>query len=70
MRLKFNRNTKLWVVGYGVHQPKKIVEVSEELGKMMIETGYFDEIKEKKVKIKIIKRKKSKKKGSDKKCVL
>jgi len=63
MRLKFNRDTELWVVGFGVHQPKKIVEVSEEMGKMMIETGYFDEIKEEKIKIK--KRKKSKKKGDD-----
>ena len=61
MKLKFNRNTELWVVGYGVYQPKKIVEVSKELGKMMIRTGYFDEIKEEKeIKIKI-KRKKSKK---------
>ena len=65
MKLKFNRNTELWVVGYGIYQPKKIVEVSEELGKMMLGTGYFDEIKEeKKIKVKI-KRKKSKKKGDD-----
>ena len=64
MKLQFNRDTELWVVGYGVHQPKKIIEVSNELGKTMLETGYFDEIKEEK-EIKIIKRKKSKKKGDD-----
>jgi len=62
MKLKFNRNTELWVVNYGVFQPKKEIEVSEELGKMMLGTGYFDEVKEKEIKIK---RKKSKKKGDD-----
>ena len=63
MKLQFNQDIELWVVGFGVHQPKKIVEVNKEMGKMMIETGYFDEIKEKEIKVKI---KKSKKKDYDK----
>lgn len=48
MRLQFNREIKLWVVGFGVHEPKSIIEVDEERGKKMLETGYFDEIIEKK----------------------
>ena len=67
MLLKFNRDTELRVVGFGVYQPGKIIEVSDELGKTMLETGYFDEIEEEK-EIKIIKRKKSKRKGVEKLC--
>ena len=58
MRLKYNKDTELWIQGFGIHNPQdKPFEVDEERGKKMLETGYFDEIK---------KRKKSKKKGSDK----
>lgn len=60
MRLKYNRNIKLWIVGFGIHDPGEIVEVDEEHGKKMLETGYFDKIKEGR-----IKRKKFKKKGVD-----
>jgi len=45
MLLKFNRNIELEVVGFGVYQPKKEIEVNEELGRTMLNTGYFDEIK-------------------------
>ena len=55
MRLKYNRDMRLWVVGFGTHDPKSIIEVDEERGKKMIETGYFDEIK----------KRKNKKKGVD-----
>ena len=66
MKLKYNRNTKLWVVGWGVYDPNQIIKVeNESKANEMIKTGYFDEIKEeKKIKVKI-KRKKSKKKGDD-----
>ena len=59
MKLRFNRNNELEIVDFGVYQPKKEIEVNEELGKIMLETGYFDKIEEKKE----IKIKKSKKKG-------
>ena len=58
MKLKYNKDTELWIQGFGIHNPQdKPFEVDEERGKEMLETGYFNEIK---------KRKKSKKKGVDK----
>ena len=63
MRLKYNRNIKLWIPGFGIHDPGEIIEVDEEHGKKMLETGYFDKIKKRR-----IKRKKSKYKGDDKLC--
>lgn len=63
MRLRYNRSGKLWVVGFGVHEPKQITNIEDELfAKKMLATKYFDEVKEIKKKIKI-KIKKSKKKG-------
>ena len=64
MLLKYNRNSELEVVGLGIFQPDQFVVVGdEEKAKKYLDTGYFDEIKEKEIKIK---RKKSKKKGVDK----
>ncbi|GAI73873.1 unnamed protein product [marine sediment metagenome] len=60
MKLKYNRNSELEIVGFGVYSPGWKDEVEDNLGKKMLDTGYFDEVKEKE-----IKRKKSKKKGDD-----
>ncbi len=61
MLLKFNRNSELEIVGLGVYSPGWKDEVKDELGKKMLDTGYFDLVKERKRKVK-----KSKKKGVDK----
>ena len=64
MILKFNRKTKLEVVGLGVFQPDQFVVVGdEEKAKKYLDTGYFDLVKERK---REIKKRKSKKKGVDK----
>ena len=58
MLLKFNRNTELEVVGLGVFQPNEFVVVGdEEKAKRYLDTGYFDLVKEKKRKVKKLKRK-------------
>ena len=63
MKLKYNRDTELEIVGIGIFQPNQFVVVGDEnRAKKYLETGYFDEIKETKIKTKI---KKSKKKGDD-----
>ena len=61
MLLKFNRNSELEVVGFGIFQPNQFVVVGdEEKAKKYLDTGYFYEVKERKVKVR-----KSKKKGDD-----
>ena len=63
MKLKYNRDIELEVVGIGIFQPNVVITISDESGaKKYLDTGYFDEIKEEEIKIK---RKKSKKKGVD-----
>ena len=61
MRLRFNHNSELFFPDFGLYKPKQVVEVEDELiAKDMLATGYFDELKEVKRKVKI---RKSKKKG-------
>lgn len=57
MKLKYNRDRELEVVGFGVFSPSWKGEVEDELGKKMLETGYFDKVKERKIKKKNLKRK-------------
>jgi len=60
MLLKYNRNSELEVVGFGVFQPDQFVVVGDkEKAKRYLDSGYFDEVKERKIK------RKSKKKGVD-----
>ena len=62
MKLKYNRDSELEIVGFGVFKPNEFVIIEDESkAKKYLDTGYFDEIKEEKIKIK----KKSKKKGVD-----
>jgi len=62
MKLKYNRDTELEIVGIGIFQPNQFVVVGdEEKAKKYLDSGYFDLVKEKKRKVK-----KSKKKGVDK----
>ena len=61
MKLKFKGIDQRWIVGFGVYRPGEIREIKDNiLSKSMLETGYFDEIKEIKIK------KKFKKKGAEK----
>jgi len=51
MKLKFIRNSKLWIPNLGVYNPEEIIEVTDKVvAKKMLATGYFEEIKEKKLK--------------------
>ena len=53
MLLKFNRDMELEVVGLGIFQPNQFVVVGdEEKAKRYLDSGYFDEVKERKKKIK------------------
>ncbi len=53
MKLKYNRGSELEVVGFGIFKPKAIVTIDDDLEiKRYLDSGYFDEIKERKVKIK------------------
>jgi len=62
MKLKFNRDRELEVVGLGVFEPGQFVVADDETrAKKYLDSGYFDEVKERKRKVK-----KSKKKGADK----
>jgi len=66
MRLKYNRDSKLEVVGIGIFSPGFKCKIDDEiLANKYINSGYFDEEKKIKKEIKI-KVKKSKKKGVDK----
>ena len=61
MRLRFNHNSELFFPDFGLYKPNQVIDVEDELvAKDMLATKYFDEVKEKKRKIKV---KKSKKKG-------
>jgi len=61
MRLKFNKNTELEIIGIGEFAPGEFVVVDDKArAKRYLDSGYFDLVKEKK------KKKKSKKKGVDK----
>jgi len=61
MKLKFKGIDERWIVGFGIYRPGEIREIKDNiLSKSMLETGYFNEIKERKIK------KKFKKKGADK----
>lgn len=58
MLLKFNRDTELEVVGLGIFKPDEFVVTDDETrAKKYLDSGYFDEIKERKVKVKKLKRK-------------
>jgi len=64
MKLKFIETDKRWIIGLGVFSPWWTDEVEDELGKKLLKTGHFEEIK--KIKRKKVERKikqKSKKKG-------
>ena len=61
MLLKYNQNSELEIVGFGVYSPGWKDEVEDKLGKKMLDTGYFNLVKERKIKVK-----KSKKKGVNK----
>jgi len=62
MLLKYNRNTELEIVGLGVFKPNEFVVTDDESkAKKYLDTGYFDEVKKRKMKVK-----KFKKKGADK----
>jgi len=61
MRLKFNRDRELEVVGLGIFEPGQFVIADDESrAKKYLDSGYFDKVKERKIK------RKSKKKGVDK----
>lgn len=61
MLLKYNRDSELEIVGFGIFQPGQFLVVGDEArAKKYLDSGYFDLVKEKK------KKKKSKKKGVDK----
>ncbi|GAF95350.1 unnamed protein product [marine sediment metagenome] len=65
MRLKFNRNSPLEIIGIGEFSFGDIVIADDPAkAKKYLDSGYFDIVKEKKKR----KRKKSKKKGVDKLC--
>jgi hypothetical protein len=64
MRLRYNRNSELGIVGIGVFKPNQIIEIDDEVkAEKYISTGYFDEIeeikKEKKIKIRKFKKERS-----------
>ena len=62
MILKYNRKTELEVVGLGVFKPNEFIITDDESKvRKYLDTGYFDEVKERKRKVK-----KFKKKGVDK----
>jgi len=62
MKLKFNRNIELEIVGLGVFEPGKVINIDDEAkAKKYLDTGYFNLVKKRKVK-----KRKSKKKGADK----
>lgn len=64
MKIRYNRNSELEIMGLGIFKPNQIVTIEDELeAQKYLDSVYFNEIKEKEIKIK---RKKSKKKGVDK----
>ena len=64
MKIRYNRNSELEIMGLGIFKPNQIVTIEDELeAQKYLDSVYFNEIKEKEIKIK---RKKSKNKGVDK----
>ena len=58
MLLKFNKNTELEILGIGTFIPGQFVVADDEArAKKYLDSGYFDEVKEKKRKVKKSKRK-------------
>ena len=58
MKLKYNRDTELEIVGLGVFEPGQFVVADDEArAKKYLDSGYFDLVKEKKRKVKKSKRK-------------
>lgn len=50
MKLKFNRDTKLWIPNIGVFNAGEIIETKDnKIVKKMLKSGYFNEIKENKI---------------------
>lgn len=50
MKLKFNRDTKLWIPNIGVFNVGEIIETKDDkIAKKMLKSGYFSEIKENKI---------------------
>jgi len=63
MKLKYNRDSRLEIVGLGIFDPGQTVQIeNDDQAYKYIKTGYFDLVKEK---VNIKKSKKSKKKGDD-----
>ena len=64
MKLKYNRKDELEIAGFGLFKPNAIITIEDETeAQNYLDSGYFDEVKERK---RIVKVKKSKKKGVDK----
>jgi len=62
LKLRYNRNSELEVVGLGVFKPNEFVVTDDPIRvKKYLDSGYFDLVKERKRKVR-----KSKKKGVDK----
>ncbi|MBA7541448.1 hypothetical protein ES705_33762 [subsurface metagenome] len=54
MKLKYNRTSELEVVGFGIFKPNQIIKIDDELeAKRYLSSGYFNEVKEKKKKVKV-----------------
>jgi len=63
MKLKYNRDSRLEIVGLGIFDPGQTMSIeNDDQAYKYIKTGYFDLVKEK---VNIKKSKKSKKKGDD-----
>ncbi len=53
MLLKFNKNTELEILGIGIFKPGEFVVADDPArAKKYLDSGYFDEIKERKKRIK------------------
>ena len=51
VKLKFNRTSKLWLVGFGIYEPNQIIDIKDKSkANEMLKTGYFKEIKKRKSK--------------------
>jgi len=51
MKLKYTKDSKLWIPNIGIYEPGQIIELDDEKKvKKMLDSGYFKEVKEKKLK--------------------
>jgi len=51
MKLKFLGNSKLWIPNIGIFEPNQTIEIDDDKKiQMMLDSGYFKEAKEKKIK--------------------